>query len=93
MASGVFTDDCIPCTGFDDAHALLKTGGHFVSCIREYYHAPDHPSNYRTKIDQLVNEGKFELVKTWTFERGPQNCEDPEFATLPQRVFLLKRLD
>ena len=50
MATGVFTDDCIPCTGFDDAHALLKTGGHFVTCLRQYYLEDGHPSGYASKI-------------------------------------------
>ena len=35
VGSGVFLDGHIPAAGFDDAHAMLKTGGHFVTSIRQ----------------------------------------------------------
>ena len=34
MASGVFLEGHIPNEGFDDAHAMCKTGGYFVTSIR-----------------------------------------------------------
>ena len=34
IASGVFLEGHIPNEGFDDAHAMCKTGGYFVTSIR-----------------------------------------------------------
>ena len=33
-ATGVWLLGHIPCAGFEDCHALLKTGGHFVTAMR-----------------------------------------------------------
>lgn len=34
MATGVFLDGHIPASGFDDAHAMCKPGGYFITSIR-----------------------------------------------------------
>ena len=68
MSTGCISKGHIPPQGFEDAHALLKTGGHFVTCIRKLYYEPD--SEYRQKLDELIAAGKLQIVKTWEFTRG-----------------------
>ena len=52
MASGVFLDGHIPDTGFDDAHAMCKPGGYFVTSIRRSYYERGEEHGYREKLDQ-----------------------------------------
>ena len=93
VASGVFLEGHIPAAGFDDAHALCKTGGYFITSIRKQYWENGHEFGYKDKIDELVSAGKFELVKTWTFMRGVADSEDPLFVEMPSFMFVCKRLD
>ena len=70
MATGVFMDIHLPSVGFDEAHAMLKTGGHFITSIREHYYVDGHELGYKERINEMVAEGKWQIVKTWTFKRG-----------------------
>ncbi len=93
MATGVFMDVHLPSVGFDEAHALLKTGGHFITSIREYYYVDGHEFGYKERINKMVAEGKWQIVKTWTFKRGIAGASDPLFKEMTSFMFLCKRLD
>ena len=54
MASGVFLDGHIPYHGFDDAHAMCKTGGYFVTSIRKSYYVNGEEHGYKDKLDELI---------------------------------------
>ena len=90
MATGVFLEGHIPPSGFDDAHAMMKTGGYFVTSLRL---SEWENSGYKAKIDEFVAAGKVELIKTWGFMRGLKGAEDPMFAEMPSLMFAVKRLD
>ena len=92
MASGVFMDGHIPPSGFDDAHALVKPGGYFITSMRRCYYEPGEEHGYREKLDELEAAGKFKIVKTWEFMRGVKGAEDPIFEEMPSFMFVAKRL-
>ena len=58
MATGVFVDGHIPASGFDDAHAMCKPDGYFVTCIRKSYYEVGEEHGYREKLDELEAAGK-----------------------------------
>ena len=94
MASGVFLEGHIPCDGFEDAHAMCKTGAYFITSIRKIYWDDDNEFGYKKKIDELVAAGKFSApLKTWTFKRGIEDHEDPLFRPCEAFMFVVKRLD
>jgi len=69
-ASGIFLAGHVPAGGLDDAHAVTKMDGTFVTAMRQLYWKDDHPSGYKTKIDELIAAGKFEMVESKEFKRG-----------------------
>lgn len=93
MGSGIFMDGHIPAAGFDDVHAMCKTGGHFITSMRKVYYQDGHEYGYKEKLDSLVRSGKFEWVKDWTFKRGVAGAEDPLFVEMDSFMYILKRLD
>lgn len=93
MGTGIFMDGHIPGAGMDDAHALLKTGGHFVTCMRRCYYENGEEHGYKDKLDELIAAGKFEIMKTWEFMRGIKDAQDPIFAEMPTFMFVARRLD
>ncbi len=93
MGTGIFMDGHISAAGFDEAHAMLKTGGHFITAIRSYYYVDGHEYGYKERIQQLVDSGRWEIIKTWTFMRGIAGAEDPLFREMPSFMFVCKRLD
>ena len=56
MATGVFMDAHLPDIGFDEAHALLKTGGHFITSIRQYYFTDGHEFGSAAKEPNLAEK-------------------------------------
>ena len=70
VASGAWLKGHVPAVGMDDCHALLKTGGHFVTCMRSIYWVIGDEQGYKDKIDELIAAGKFELVHEKRFIRG-----------------------
>ena len=94
MGSGVFLEGHIPCAGFEDAHAMCKTGGYFITSIRKTYWDDNDEFGYKRKIDELVAAGKFSApIKTWTFMRGVEGSDDPLFVPRETFMFVVKRLD
>lgn len=59
MASGVYLDGHIPASGFDDMHAMCKTGGHFITSMRAIYNVAGEEHGYKDKLDELIAAGKF----------------------------------
>ena len=47
MASGVFLDGHIPREGFEDAHAMCKKGGYFLTSIRKSYYVNGEEHGYK----------------------------------------------
>ena len=93
MSSGCFLDGHIPAAGFDDAHALCKPGGHFVTSIRSEYYVNGEEHGYKDKLDELIASGKFVLCKKWTYKRGMKDAGDPIFAEMESTMFVCKRID
>lgn len=88
MASGVFVDGHIPSAGFEDAHAMLKSGGHFITSMRRSYYEPGESHGYREKLDEMEAAGKFRVLKTWEFMRGIKGAQDPMFEEMPSFMFV-----
>jgi len=75
-------------------HAMLKTGGHFISSYRAIYNEPGEEHGYKDKLDELIAAGKFELLKTWTYKRGVPGDEiNPRWTEVDSFMFLVKRID
>jgi len=70
MATGTWLAGHIPCSGMDDCHALLKTGGYFVTSMRMMYWLDNHECHFKDKVYELIAEGKFEMVFEKKFMRG-----------------------
>ena len=88
IACAVFYDGHIPATGFDDAHAICKPGGHFITSIRSKYYVNGEEHGYKDKLDELVNGGKFRLLKTWTYIRDMKDTGDPVFSDMERTMFV-----
>ena len=92
VGSGVFLDGHIPNAGFDDAHAMLKTGGYFVTSIRQSYYVDGEEHGYKDKLDEMIRLGEFSpILKSWVFMRGVKDAEDPIFAEMPSFMFVVKK--
>jgi SAM-dependent methyltransferase len=70
VASGIWMHGHVSCTGIYDAHQAVKTGGLFVTAMRQMYWVNGDIYGYKDVFDDLVDKGKFEFVKTFTFRRG-----------------------
>ena len=68
-ACGSFIEGHIPATGFDDVHASLKSGGHFVINFKEPNWVEGAKEGYKEKLAELVAEGKFMVVHESTSYR------------------------
>ena len=90
---GCFLEGHIPASCFDEAHALCKPGGHFVTSLRSEYYANGQKEGYKDKLDQMVAAGKFKLLKVWTFKRGIPDATDKMFAEMSSTMFLCQRID
>ena len=93
IASGCFLHGHIPPTGFDDAHALLKTGGHFVIGIRSKYLQEGEEHGYGDHLRQMVTDGKFEQVFTNRWMRGQEGIAAGVFMEMESTLLCYKRLD
>ena len=91
-ASGVFLPKHIPKEGMDDVHASLKTGGYFVTAMRSYLYVNGETEGYKDKIDELIAEGKFKLVRTKKFMRGAVDGSGL-FGRMESTLVVLQRTD
>ena len=80
----------MPKEGMDDAYAALKPGGYFVSSMRRSYYTNGEACGFKDKIDEIISEGKFQLVKEIKFTRGVPGC-DGIFATQECVAFALQK--
>lgn len=69
-ASGCLSKGHIPNAGLDDIHAALNLGGYFVAGWRTFYLTPGEENGFYEKLEGMVNEGKFTLVRRYEFMRG-----------------------
>ena len=69
-ASGCLSKGHIPNAGLDDIHAALKVGGYFVAGWRTFYLTPGEENGFYEKLESMVAEGKFTLVRRYEFMRG-----------------------
>ena len=63
-ASGVLLKGHIPALGLEDMHASLKEGGYLVASTRSIYWANGQIDGYKDKADEMIAQGKFEMVHT-----------------------------
>ena len=63
----------MPNLALDDVHAALKVGGVMVTAMRCTMWADGVAEGYKEKLESMVAEGKFEIVKQWNFWRGTEN--------------------
>ena len=90
-STGCFLEGHIPASCFEEAHALLKPGGHFVTAMRSEYFISGQKEGYKDKLDEMVAEGKFKLLKVWTFKRGIAGATDPMFEEMSNTMFICER--
>lgn len=69
-ASGCLSKGHIPNSGLDDIHAALKVGGFLVAGWRTFYLTPGEENGFYEKLESMVAEGKFALVRKYDFMRG-----------------------
>ena len=62
IACGCFIEGHIPAVGFEDVHASLKTGGHFVINFKECNWVEGAKEGFKEKLTQMIEEGKFKIV-------------------------------
>ena len=93
MACGVFFDGHIPAAGFDDAHAICKPQGHFITSFRAKYFVNGEEHGYKDKLDELITAAKFRLVKTWSYMRGVKNQPGSIFNEVECTMFICQRID
>ena len=92
-STGCFLEGHIPASCFDEAHALCKPRGHFVTSLRSEYWVNGQKDGYKDKIDEMVSSGKFKLLKVWTFKRGIAGATDPMFEEMSCTMFICQRID
>ena len=91
-ASGVFLLKHMPKEAMDDIHATLKSGGYFITAMRSYLYANGEECGYKDKIDELIEAGKFELVRTKRFMRGTKEGSGL-FGLMESILVVLRRID
>ena len=94
VAVGVFGGGHIPKSGYDDAHAMLRPGGHFVACIRKKYTDRDNEEEgFHDKMQELISSQKFVLEKDWVFERGNADANFAEHTRMETYMFVCRRVN
>ena len=63
-----------------------------MTSLRKQYYVDGHEFGYKEKIDQLIADGKFELLNTWTFMRGHNDHPDPLFKQMESFMIICRRL-
>ena len=57
----------MPARAIEDCHASLKIGGYLVTAMRSLYWETGQEEGFKDKFDELVKDGKLELVNTFNF--------------------------
>ena len=60
----------IPAVGMEDCHAALKVGGYMVNGTRSMYWEKGEKEGYRDKVDEMIADGKFELIHQYEWTHG-----------------------
>lgn len=66
-AAGVFLKGHMRNDAIEDCHAALKVGGYIVTAMRSMYWEDGQEEGYKDKFMELVNDGKLEIVNSFTF--------------------------
>ena len=77
--------------GMVDAYSALKVGGFFVSAMRKMYWVDGHACGYKDMIDDLVEQGKFQITKTFNFKRGIPGG-DSLYAEMESVLFVCQKV-
>ena len=80
LGSGVYMKGHFPAAAFDDIYSALKPNGLHVFGIREMYWAEGEEMGYKDKVQQMIDEGKWEEVSCDSFWRGVESTEDKLYA-------------
>ena len=75
VSAGCWLVGHIPAAAFEECHALLRTGGLFITAMRSQYWVDGQAEGYKDKMGQLVEAGKFEEVEIKKFARGIENAK------------------
>lgn len=93
-ASGCFIEGHISSTGFEDVHASLKVGGHFVINFKEENWVDGAKEGFKEKLDQLCAEGKFKLVNESSRFREEFRTNETEVGDkIKDLYFILQKTD
>ena len=90
-AAGVFLKGHMPAKAIEDCHAALVTNGYLVTAMRSMYWENGQEEGYKDKFDELVADGRLELVNTFTFLRGREGAVGL-FAPLESRLLCFRKL-
>lgn len=71
-ASGVWMPGHMPNQAVDDVHVALKMGGLLVTAMRNTMWTDGVEEGYKEKFMDMINSGKFEIIKTEEFWRGTE---------------------
>ena len=65
--AGVFLKGHMPAQAIEECHASLKLGGYLVTAMRSLYWETGQEEGFKDKFDELIRDGKLELVHTFNF--------------------------
>jgi hypothetical protein len=82
----------MPPAAMDDIHCSLKSGGYFVTAMRAFLYVDGEKHGYKDKIEELIKDGKFKLVRKGDFTRGYKDGHEL-FSEQPSVFVVLQRVD
>ena len=91
-STGCWLAGHIPARGMEDCHAALKVGGLSVNGIRGNFWEKGEKEGYRDKIDQMIAEGKYEMVHEYEWMRGKKGVTEGLWREMKGICFVLRKL-
>jgi len=96
VATGCFLTGHFPAATLDIFAQSLKVGGHAIFSIRDLYLTPEDEMQYLPKIQQLVKDGKIEIVEQFKYIKyegiKAEEGFGQNFTEMPSQIFIFKRL-
>ena len=92
VCTGCWIIGHIPAVGMEDCHAALKVGGLMVNGTRSMYWEKGEKEGYRDKVDEMIADGKFELVHQYDWTHGQQGVTEGFWREMKSMCFILKKL-
>ena len=90
-AGGTWMPGHMPNEAVEDVHAALKMGGLFVTAMRNTMWTDGVEEGYKEKFLGMVNDGKFEIIKTEEFWRGTEGGTGL-FARQQSTLLVMKKI-